>query len=70
MIASAHADHNPNDFAFQRTQSRYSGTLEKSPPPIRTGILHLALYAVAVVAAVGAAVVAWANRPYPRWRSF
>lgn len=73
-IIASHADHNRHDFAFARTQSRYSGKLVKSPPPFGRNLFGILALGCALVLAIGAAVwtpiIARANRPHPRFRSF
>lgn len=69
-MIGAHADYNRDDFMFAREQRRGTRLDVKSPPPLRGGIIWLALYAVAIVAAVAGAVAAYANRPYPKWRAW
>jgi len=58
-IIASHADYRPEDFAFPRTQGRYSGKLEKSAPPIRLDVLGMIL---ALCDAAVSAVSAWVLR--------
>ena len=60
MIAS-HADFRPEDYAFPRTQSRYSGKLVPSPPPIRRTVASV-FWLVRDVAAEGMKLTAEAIR--------
>lgn len=70
MSIASHSDWTPELRMFARTQRRDGCELIKSPPPIRRGIAWLALYVIAGVAAIGGAVWAYCNRPYPKWRAF
>lgn len=57
MIA-ANADYRPDERMFPRTQSRYSGDLVKSPPPIGRSVIGMIVLGCAV--ALSAVAVAWA----------
>lgn len=70
MTIATHLHGNPEHRMWARTQRPGTHLDVKSPPPIRRGIAWLALYVIAGVAAIGGAVWAWANRPYPKRRAF